>query len=398
MMQESITTIYLLFLLILYSTVSFSSENNLVNDAIADGDIQKVFDLVNKGLDVNKTQDNWPPLVFAASYEKKQIVDLLISKGAKINARNGNGDTALILAAYNGHDEIVSLLLKYDAETDTAGGDGATALIWSVKNGHKSVVEILLSNQANPNISIRPHWISPSDQTSLGINGATALMFAAQGDNPDILKMLLDAGADVNQTDSYCNAPLHYAIDEKKTSQVNILRQHGAKDNPICISYQIKQLLLAIVVITILVVVGRKIVAKNLPRTVMVKYITGLSLNFIWAALISYLFLGNNLFHPTSDTLIYYAFLLVPFITITAFLMSEYLIYSRFVIGINFVTVLVLLTNSIRLCSGEYHPIAIALLESIFFSAILIFPGINIFILLNQTRTTQHELKGPGSH
>ncbi len=72
--------------------------------------------LIAKGADVNAKDDwNWTPL-HSAVYGHKDIVKLLIAKGANVNARNGASRTPLWYAQEEGHTEIVELLRKHGAK------------------------------------------------------------------------------------------------------------------------------------------------------------------------------------------------------------------------------------------------------------------------------------------
>ena len=88
------------------------------------------------------------------------------------------GVTAFIFAIQNGHKEIVELLLDRGANFDQANKMGVTAFIFAIQNGHKEIVELLLDRGANPN---------------------QALLFAAQNDGKEIFNLLLEKGADPNQ-------------------------------------------------------------------------------------------------------------------------------------------------------------------------------------------------------
>jgi len=72
--------------------------------------------LIAKGANVN-TKDNWDwtPL-HSAVYGHKDIVELLIAKGADVNARDAEGRTPLSYAKEEGHTEIVELLRKHEAK------------------------------------------------------------------------------------------------------------------------------------------------------------------------------------------------------------------------------------------------------------------------------------------
>jgi ankyrin repeat protein len=77
---------------------------------------------------------------------------LLFLAKANINAINGNGYTALMLAARAGHTEMVDLLIQVGADIEVVGKYGYTALMWAAKNRHNEIITLLLKAGANPNI------------------------------------------------------------------------------------------------------------------------------------------------------------------------------------------------------------------------------------------------------
>ena len=72
--------------------------------------------LIAKGANVN-TKDNWDwtPL-HSAVYRHKDVVELLIASGADVNARDRSGGTPLSYAQSEGYTEIVGLLRKHGAK------------------------------------------------------------------------------------------------------------------------------------------------------------------------------------------------------------------------------------------------------------------------------------------
>lgn len=66
-----------------------------------------------------------------------------------IDAVDEDGNTALIHAAYNGHQLIIAQLLASGANTNIQSKDGYTALIHSSFNGDKAIVEMLIAAGAN---------------------------------------------------------------------------------------------------------------------------------------------------------------------------------------------------------------------------------------------------------
>ncbi len=80
-----------------------------------------------------------PPLVHAAY----TIVQALLDAGADVNAKDNNGETALIQAASTGHTETVQALLDAGADVDAEGAFEMTALMWAKRKGHTEIVELL---------------------------------------------------------------------------------------------------------------------------------------------------------------------------------------------------------------------------------------------------------------
>ncbi len=125
----------------------------------------------------------------AASYRgHDQVMQMLLDKGADINAQGGEYGNALQAASYGGHDQVVQMLLDKGADINAAatGSDGRTALQAAAEGGHLAVVERLLQQKADVNAAASEY------------NGRTALQAAAEGGHLAVVERLLQQKADVN--------------------------------------------------------------------------------------------------------------------------------------------------------------------------------------------------------
>jgi len=124
-----------------------------------------------------------------------------LKEEADIDAKDAQGHTALIRAAYSGNLMKVNELLQYGADVNAKSSNscGYTALIWAVVYRHSNVVEVLLKAGASTEVK--------------DAHGNTALMWAAIYGDLGLVKQLLRAQADV-ETKSSCGktAPMWAAL------------------------------------------------------------------------------------------------------------------------------------------------------------------------------------------
>ena len=154
------------------------------------------------------------PLVWAAHKGHKEVVQLLLERGAEPNIANSCGDTPLLKAAYRGHNDVVQLLLDEGADPNKVNTEGATPLLWAAAHGKKDVVRLLLDRGADPN---------KAEQ-----RGQTPLHWAAAKGHQDVVQQLLLRGADKNAVAASGSTPLNLAQTFGRTAIVRILQDAGA--------------------------------------------------------------------------------------------------------------------------------------------------------------------------
>jgi uncharacterized protein len=181
--------------------------------AIDIGDLQKVKNLLSRGMEVETADEMGNTLLIRASRVGNiKIVEFLLQADAKVNARNAFGDSALMLAALNGNLEVCKLLLDHGAEYDT---EGWTPLIYAASRGHDDVVALLLSLDCD------------IDATSE--NGTTALMLAADGAHLSTVRLLLEHKADFDLVNQAGLTAISWAAKRNNTDIIEALKAAGEK-------------------------------------------------------------------------------------------------------------------------------------------------------------------------
>ena len=114
-----------------------------------------------------------------------EAVELLIARGANVNAANRYGVTPLALACMNGSEAAIVRLLKAGADPNASRVGGETALMTASRAGNVEGVRVLLVAGADVN-------------AREATRGQTALMWAADQGNAGVIKGLVEHGADLH--------------------------------------------------------------------------------------------------------------------------------------------------------------------------------------------------------
>jgi len=146
-------------------------------------DVSEVKSLLSKGINPNTVDPNGNPmLVLAIKDNSTNVIDLLLKDPkTDVDLSNKNGETPLMIASIQGNLPLVkTLVLSNKAMVDHIGW---TPLHYACTNGHLEVAQFLLANGAAVD--------------SLSLNNTTPLMMAVQSGNEQLVKLLLDKGADL---------------------------------------------------------------------------------------------------------------------------------------------------------------------------------------------------------
>ena len=147
----------------------------------------------------------------AAATGNIEAVKQHLAAGTDVNARHKSGGlTPLHFAAYYGHEEIVELLITKGANVNAKANDGRTPIDWAITQDNTETADLL-----------RKHGAKSGAEDSIHI--------AARTGNHEAVKQHLVDGTDVNAKDNNGETPLDRAILRNDGKTIDLLRRHGGK-------------------------------------------------------------------------------------------------------------------------------------------------------------------------
>jgi ankyrin repeat protein len=187
--------------------------------------------LLERGADINAHGGHYGNALQAASAGgNDKVVQVLLDKGADVNALGGHYGSILQAALARGNDKVVQILLDKGADINAQGGQYGSALQTASARGLDKVVQMLLGKGADINAqggqygsalqaaSARGHYKvlqalldRGADVNALGGQYGSALHAASYGCHYGVAQLLLDRGAQINVSDSQGRTALHLA-------------------------------------------------------------------------------------------------------------------------------------------------------------------------------------------
>jgi len=155
-------------------------------DAAKTGDTARALAAIDEGADPRVTAaDGTTALHYAVYRDDVKLVERLVAKGADVSVANQFGSTPMSEAATVGNPAVLKRLLDAGANVDSPGADGETPLMIVARGGNVAAARLLLERGADPNA--RERW-----------RQQTALMWAAAQNQPEMVRLLIVRGAEVD--------------------------------------------------------------------------------------------------------------------------------------------------------------------------------------------------------
>lgn len=197
-----------------------NSGSELLN-AASRGDGAQVERLLSSGAKTEtRDREGRTPLLLATHGNHVEVARLLIAAGADVNAKDSISDTPFLYASAEGRNEILKMALAAGADLASTNRYGGTALIPAAHHGHPETVKILLGTKIKIDHINRLGWTALIEAVILSDGGKV---------HTEIVKLLVDAGANVNIADRDGVTPLVHARRRGYSEMAAILERAGGK-------------------------------------------------------------------------------------------------------------------------------------------------------------------------
>lgn len=205
--------------LIAVTTGALGQEMDL-HAAARNGDVAKIRALLGKGAGIDsRDAAGATPLLVATRNNQVDAASALIEAGADVNAKDSIQDSPYLYSGARGHNQILKMTLAHGADLKSTNRYGGTALIPAAERGLVDTVRILIDAGVNVDHVNNLHWTALLEAIILGNGGPR---------HTEVVRLLLEAKADVNIPDGHGVTPLRHARQRGFKAIEDILVRAGA--------------------------------------------------------------------------------------------------------------------------------------------------------------------------
>lgn len=203
-------------------TMEQQTMNQQLIQAAERGDTPTVLQLLAAGAEINSRDGAGRTPVMAATHGNQvATVQALIAAGADINLQDNRRDNPFLYAGAEGLLEILKLTIAAGANTKLTNRFGGTALIPAAERGPVAVVaELLNHTDVDVDHVNNLGWTALLEAIILGDGGP---------ERTEVVRLLIEAGADVNLADGQGVSPLAHARQRGYTAMIELLAAAGAE-------------------------------------------------------------------------------------------------------------------------------------------------------------------------
>jgi ankyrin repeat protein len=206
--------------------------------AVYEEDVAEVQRLLEAGADVSLANHyGVTPMALAAEVAHTDILKLLLKAGADVESPTLDGMTSLLAVARTGNVDAAKALLEFGADVNAREKwGGQTPLMWASARRHPEMMRLFIANGADVNArstvrDYQRHVTAEGRPKNLDSGGFTPLLYAARENCMACVEVLLGHDADINLPDPDGVSPLHLAIMNANWDVAGQLLQAGADVN-----------------------------------------------------------------------------------------------------------------------------------------------------------------------
>jgi ankyrin repeat protein len=189
--------------------------------AAGTGDLEAVRTLLAQGASVHAQDERGRTALVVAAYRNDlPSVAVLIEAGADVNRQDDTQQSAYLIATSEGYLELLLRTLQAGADVHSKDSFNGTGLIRAADRGHVEIIEELLKTDIEIDHVNNLGWTALLEAIILGDGGAR---------HTEAVRLLVEAGADVNLADSNGITPLDHARRRGYQQMIEILTKAGAR-------------------------------------------------------------------------------------------------------------------------------------------------------------------------